>query len=108
MPMYQMKIDLQKEKTDEFLRTLRSLWFSFLKEDGCLGYHVQTDLEKENRYCMIGEYDTHEAMARHFQSRHFEVLVGAVSTLGKDAKLLIAEVLETGGLDLAKSKCVCH
>ena len=104
MPLYQITIEIQNNKSDEFVRNLHSLWFKFLKEEGCLNYRVYREFEKENTFCLVGEFATHEAMENHFQTRDFEVLVGAASVLGKTFKMMISEILATGGKDLAKSK----
>ena len=104
MPLYQIKIDIQENKIDEFVRNLHSLWFKFLKEEGCLSYCVYREFEKENTFCLVGEFATHEAMETHFQTGDFDVLVGAASVLGKTFKMMTTEILEKGGNDLAKSK----
>jgi len=104
MPLYQITIEIQENKIDEFVRNLHSLWFKFLKEEGCLSYFVYREFEKENTFCLVGEFATHEAMENHFQTRDFEVLVGAASVLGKAFKMMISEILAAGGKDLAKSK----
>jgi len=104
MPLYQIKIDVQEDKIDEFVRSLHSLWFKFLKEDGCLSYYVYREFEKENTFCLVGEFATHEAMDNHFQTPDFEVLVGAAGVLGKGIRMIISDILEKGGSDLAKSK----
>ena len=104
MLLYQIKIDVQENKIEEFVRNLHSLWFKFLKEEGCLSYCVYREFEKESTFCLVGEFATHEAMETHFQTRDFEVLVGATSVLGKGLKMMISEILEKGGSDLAKSK----
>ena len=108
MPLYQIRIEIQENKIDEFVRSLHSLWFKFLKEEGCQSYRVYLEFEKENTFCMVGEFTTHEAMENHFQTRDFEVLVGATSVLGKAFKMMITEILEKGGIDLAKSKLAGH
>ena len=104
MPLYQITIEIQDNKIDEFVRSLHSLWFRFLKEEGCQSYRVYREFEAENIFCMIGEFATHEAMENHFQTRDFEVLVGAASVLGKAFKMMTTEILAKGGKDLAKSK----
>ena len=108
MPLYQITIDVQENKIDEFVRNLNSLWFRFMKEDGCLSYRVYREFEADGTFCMIGEYATHEAMENHFQTRDFEVLVGAAGVLGKAFKITITEILEKGGSELAKSKLTRH
>ena len=70
MPLYQIKIDIQEDKIDEFVRSLHSLWFKFLKEEGCQSYCVCREFEKENTFCIVGEFATHEAMKIHFQTPH--------------------------------------
>ena len=104
MPLYQIKVDVQENKIDEFVRNLHSLWFKFLKEEDCLSYCVYREFEKENTFCLVGEFATHETMETHFRTRDFEVLVGAASVLGNAFKMMITEVLAKGGADLAKSK----
>ena len=104
MPLYQIKIDIQENKIDEFVRNLHSLWFKFLKEEGCLSYCVYREFEKENTFFLVGEFATHEDMETHFRTQDFEVLVGAAGVLGKAFKMMTTEVLAKGGADLAKSK----
>ena len=108
MPLYQIKIDIQENKIDEFARSLHSLWFKFLKEEGCLTYRVYREFEKENSFCLVGEFASHEAMEAHFQTQDFEVLVGAAGVLGKEIKMMITEILVKGGSDLVKSKLTGH
>ena len=103
MPLYQIRTVLKQDKIDEFSENLRLLWFEFLKEEGCVSYRVYHEFEKENVVLMVGEFNSHEAMADHFQTQNFEVLIGASTVLGKGFKMTIAEPLKTGDLDLAKS-----
>jgi quinol monooxygenase YgiN len=65
---------------------------------------VYREFEKENTFCLVGEFATHKAMGTHFQTRDFEVLVGAAGVLGKTFKMIITDILAKGGSDLAKSK----
>jgi len=103
MPLYQIRTVLKKDKVSEFSKSLRLLWFEFLKEEGCLNYRVYQEFEKETVVLMVGEFSSHDAMSDHFHTRNFEVLVGAFAVLGKGFKMTVAEPLKTGGLDLAKS-----
>ena len=102
--MYQITIELRENKVDEFVRNLHSLWFKFLKEETCLSYRVYREFEKENTFCMIAEYVSHDDMENHFKSQEFGVLVGASRVLGKELKMVISEVVAKGGRDLVKSK----
>jgi len=106
VPLYQMKIAVEAENGEEFVKALRSIWFKFLKEEGCENYDVAKDIEDENTFFLVGEFDSQEAMSNHFQSKDFEVLLGSFTVLGKDTKMVITDVLEKGGYELAKSKLV--
>jgi quinol monooxygenase YgiN len=104
MPLYLVTIEIKEDKIEEFVRNLHSLWFKFLKDGGCLSYCVYREFEKENTFCLAGEFDTQEAMENHFQTRDFEVLVGSAGVLGNTFKMTITGTLEKGGRDLAESK----
>jgi quinol monooxygenase YgiN len=103
MYLYQIKIQLVPDKVDEFVKNLRSVWFEFLKEDGCINYHVYRELEKKDSFCLIGEFDTQDSMMNHFRTGNYGILIGASNILGKNLKINLSTVSQTGGLDLAKS-----
>jgi quinol monooxygenase YgiN len=104
MLSYQLKIEIKKFKTDEFVKSIRSFSHKIRKEKGCLGYSVYRDSEKENTYSVVGEWKTRPAMEKHFQTRDFEVLIGAARVLGETFEMNIAEVLESGGFKLAREQ----
>jgi quinol monooxygenase YgiN len=104
MHQYQLSINVQKDKIDEFVRNIHSLWLDFLRDDGCLSYRIYQELEKDNLFFVLGEYDTNKAMEKHFQSDSYEVLLGAARVLGKVVSMSLNNVSEKGGYDLAKSK----
>jgi quinol monooxygenase YgiN len=101
MPLYQIKIVIQKYKIDEFVDSLRSLLFEFRKENGCLDYCVYRDFDEEHVFCIVAEWETHEAMQQHFLTQKFEVLIGAARVLGETFEMITAEVLELGGFELS-------
>ena len=102
MPFYQIKIVIKQYKTDEFVKSVRSFARRIRKEKGCLGYSVYRDFEKENTYCLVGEWKTRQAMEKHFKTHDFEVLIGAARVLGETFEMNVAEVLETGGFKLVR------
>jgi quinol monooxygenase YgiN len=98
---YQAKIVIKAYKTDEFIEFTRSLLPGFRKEKGCLEYSLYRDIEKENTYSVVAEWQTRKAMEKHFQTDDFEVLIGAARVLGDAFEMNIAEVKESGGYKLA-------
>ena len=102
MLFYQLKIVIKPYKTDEFDKTMRSFSRRIRKEKGCLGYSVFRDSENGNTYSVVGEWQTRQAMEKHFQTHDFEVLIGAARVLGETFAMNIAEVSKTGGFELAR------
>jgi quinol monooxygenase YgiN len=98
---YQIKIEIKKYKTEEFVKSMRSFSRKIRKEKGCLGHSVYRDSEKENIYSVVGEWKTRPAMEKHFQTHDFELVIGAARVLGETFEMNIAEVLETGGFNAA-------
>jgi len=91
MSLYQIKIVIQEYKIDEFADTLRSLLAGFRKENECLDYSVYQDFNSEHAFCIVAEWETHEAMQQHFLTHKFEVLIGAARVLGETFEMNIAE-----------------
>jgi quinol monooxygenase YgiN len=106
MPIYQIKIEIKPYKSDEFTKSMSSLSTKIRKQKGCIGYSVYWDSEKENTYTLVGEWKTRQAMEKHFQTHDFEVLIGASRVLGETFEINIAEVIETGGFELARKQIV--
>jgi quinol monooxygenase YgiN len=107
MPLYKIKTVIQEYKIDEFVDSLRSLLSGFRKEKGCLDYSVYQDLDGEHAFCIVAEWQTHEAMEKHFKIQNFEVLIGAARVLGETFEMMMAEVLESGDFELS-AKIASH
>jgi quinol monooxygenase YgiN len=104
MFIYVMKIVIKPYKTAEFENTLRPIWSNFLKAKGCLGYSVCQDTEKKNTFMVVGEWQTRQAREKHFKTHDYEVLIGAARVLGENFAMNIAEVTESGALELARKQ----
>jgi quinol monooxygenase YgiN len=101
MPFYQINIVVKKYKIDEFVDSLRSLLSGFRKEKGCVDCCVYQDFDEEHTFCIVAEWETHEAMQQHFLTQKFEVLVGAARVLGETFEMIMAEVLESRGFEIS-------
>ena len=101
---YLIKIVVRKYKADEFVDFMHSILHEIRKEKGCLDFSVYQDSEKENTYIVVGEWQTRQAMEKHFQTQEFELLIGAVRVLGETFEMNIAEVSKTGGFELAREQ----
>ena len=104
MLIYQLKIGIKPYKPDEFVSSMHSFLISIRKEKGCLDFSAYRDSEKENTFIVVGEWQTRQAMERHFKTNEFEVLVGAAKVLGETVAMNIAEVSKTEGIELAREQ----
>ena len=101
MPLYQIKIVVKEYKIDEFVDSLRSLLSGFRKEKGCVDCSVCQDFDEEHEFCIVAEWETDEAMQKHFLTQNFEVLIGAARVLGETFDMIMAEVLESEDFELS-------
>jgi quinol monooxygenase YgiN len=101
---YQLTLAIKESKIDEFIECLHSLTESLRKESGCLDVNFYRDLEKENTYSLIGNWETQVARDKHFKNKNFIVLIGAARVLSDTFKMSISDITETGRFSLAKEK----
>jgi quinol monooxygenase YgiN len=102
--LYQIKTVLKKYKKDEFVTSMHTLARRIRKENGCLGYSVYRDVEREDTYSIIAEWQTRQAMEKHFKTQNYELIIGIARVLCETLEMTIAEVLETGDFNLAREQ----
>jgi len=101
---YLIKVDIKPYKSDEFITNLKSIAPRIRKGKECMGYRLYRNCDEERLYTVMGEWRTKKAMEKHFQTRDFQVFVGAARVLGETFEMKIFKVLETGGVGLAKAR----
>ena len=74
-------INVLPEKHKEVLQTLLSLIEPPGKETGCLSYGIFNDIEDENVFNLISEWESNEHLNRFLKSERFSVLLGTKSLL---------------------------
>jgi len=80
------------EKQKEVMQTLLSMIASTGKERGCLSHHVCLDIEDENVFSLIDEWETREDLDQHIGSANFGVLLGTKSLLCEPPNIQIHTV----------------
>jgi quinol monooxygenase YgiN len=101
---YQIRIELEENKVDEFVEFLIPMLGEFRKEEGCQDYRMCRDMEKENIYGVTSEWLDSNSMDRHFKRKNFSLLIGAAKVLGENFELRIGETSEKGSSQLALEK----
>ena len=88
------------EKRKEVMQTLLSMIESTGKEKGCLSHHVFRDIEDDNVFSLIDEWETREDLDRHIRSERFSVLLGTKSLLAKPLEINIHTVSHSEGAEV--------
>ena len=99
-----IKISVKQYKISEYLDSIHSLIPKVRKKKDCKSFTLYHDSKKENAYCIVGEWETRQAMERYFNSIEFGVLIGASRVLCEDFVMNIYEISKSGGYELAKEQ----
>jgi quinol monooxygenase YgiN len=91
------------EKRTEVMQTLLSMIEPTEKERGCLSYAVFCDIEDENRFSLLEEWETREYLDDHIKSDRFSVLFGTKSLLCEPLKIQIFTVSDSEGIETVNS-----
>ena len=86
------------EKQKEVMQTLLSMIESTGKERGCLSHHVFRDIEDENVFSLIDEWESREELDQHIRSAKFGVLLGIKSLLCEPPNIQIHTVSNSEGM----------
>ncbi len=73
------------------------------KETGCLSYAFFCDIEDNNRFNLLGEWETREDLDNHFRSRRFSVLLGSKSLLRKPLDIRSYTISTVEGMEAVNS-----
>jgi quinol monooxygenase YgiN len=91
------------EKRKEVMQTLLSMIESTGKERGCLSHHVFRDIEDDNVFSLIDEWETREDLDQHIMSAKFGVLLGTKGLLCEPLKIQIFTVSDFEGIEAINS-----
>jgi len=87
------------EKRKEVMQTLLSMIGPTLLEKGCLSYQVFQDIQDENVFSLIKEWETREDLDRHMISDRFGVLLGTRILLNEQQNIQIHTISHSEGIE---------
>ena len=99
MIMVRTTINVLPEKHKEVLQTLLSLIETPGKETGWLSYGVFSDIEDENVFNLISEWETREHLNRFLKSDRFRVLLGTKSLLCEPLSVEFLKLIDSEGIE---------
>jgi len=91
------------EKRTEMMQTFLSMIEPVGKEKGCLNYDIFCDLEDNQVFSLIEEWETREDLDRHIRSERFSVLLGTKSLLAGPSEINIHTVSHSEGEEVVNA-----
>ena len=74
-------VAVKPERRDEAIRVALAMAKSTVAEPGCVQYRFSADLGDPNTLLIFEEWESDEALARHFQSAHMKTFQQALPGL---------------------------
>jgi quinol monooxygenase YgiN len=91
------------DKRTEVMQTLLSMIEPTENERGCLSFHAFRDLEDNNGFDLIAEWETREDLDHYIRSDRFSVLLGTKSLLYEPPRIEIHTVSHSEGMETVNS-----
>jgi quinol monooxygenase YgiN len=96
-------MNVRPEKQKEVLLTLLALFQQPAKEKGCLSYGIFCDIEDENVFNLISEWETRRYLDQHMRSDRFGILLGTKSLLAEPLKMQILTGSKSEGMEMVNN-----
>lgn len=64
------RVRTDPEKRDALIRVGQAVAEASRRESGCIAYRLYEDTEQENEFVMIEEWESNDALQRHFATSH--------------------------------------
>ena len=72
------RVTTDAARRDELIRIGQALARASRAEDGCLSYRLYEDTEAENEFVFVEEWESQEALQRHFGTPHIAEFMAAI------------------------------
>lgn len=81
------------DDTTEFLVRIQDLITKSRQESGCIFYDLMQDVEHKNILCFIEEWESKEALDKHFETPHFKDGIKIVERFARDINVSVYQPL---------------
>jgi quinol monooxygenase YgiN len=99
MIIVRITMTARPEKRKEVMQTLLSMIEPTLREKGCLSYQAFQNIEDENVFSLIKEWETREDLDHHMRSDRFGVLFGTKILLTEQQNIQIHTISHSEGIE---------
>jgi quinol monooxygenase YgiN len=75
------RVTTDAERRDELVRIGEEVASASRAEEGCLSYALYEDTANEDRFVFVEEWESQEALERHFRTPHIALFMKAIPTV---------------------------
>jgi quinol monooxygenase YgiN len=93
---------VKPEERDNLMQIVRMILEPTRVEKGCLNYHCYQDIEDENAFAILEQWQTQEDLERFIQSKNYQQLLTAMELLTEAPEIKINAISYTAGLEAIK------
>jgi len=97
------RMEVLGEKLKEFLQTVPVILSTTSQQPGCIHHHLCQDLESENRFFIIQEWEHQSELDAYWCSDRFSTFLGTFHLLKKTPTLQIHAVSFVAGMEAVKA-----
>ena len=90
-------------KRKEFLQTVQAMIQKIRKEKGCIKCYACQDIEDENTFRLLEEWETQQNLDHYLRSDLFTVLLGAKNLMSEPLEIKFNTVSFTAGMEAVKT-----
>jgi quinol monooxygenase YgiN len=72
------RVKTDADRREALIRVGQAVAAASRQEPGCISYRLYEDTERENEFVFVEEWESNEALQRHFATPHIAEFMGAV------------------------------
>ena len=98
-----IKLNARPEKWLELKQSLLAMIEPTRKEKGCLSHNIFQDIENDNGFRLIEEWESRKDLDGHLQSDTFTLLMGTRYLLSRPMEITMNEVSHSSGWEAVEA-----
>ncbi|MGE5444241.1 MAG: putative quinol monooxygenase [Ignavibacteriales bacterium] len=87
------------EKREEFLRNIRGILEPTRVEPGCKSYHFYQDIENENAFILVEEWEAKASLDSHIHKDSYRILLNLMDLLSEPPQISFNTISTTRGME---------
>lgn len=94
-----LRMTVGPEVREEFLKTIQSIVGLVRVEPGCISYDLYQDIEDENSFILVEEWEKKTDFDDHVNRENYRRLIALMGLLSKPPQMRINTVTESAGIE---------